>query len=125
MLLWFGLEGVTLKTTSASPVVLRELLQHLRLWWRLLRDRRVPLLLKLAVPGLALAYFLWPMDFLYDLIPVLGQVDDVLIVLLALKLFESWAPRSVVAEHWARVTGKSPGGPGDGAEVIDGEYRVL
>jgi len=85
----------------------------------------VPTLLKLAVPGLALAYLLWPMDFLYDLFPLLGQVDDVLIVLLALKLFESWAPRAVVAQHWSRMTGESSGGAGDSAEVIDGEYRVL
>ena len=82
--------------------------------------------MKLAVPGLALAYFLWPMDILYDLIPALGQVDDVLVLLLALKLFESWAPRGVVAEHWARMGGHSPGESGGAAaDVIDGDYRVL
>lgn len=114
-----------LKATTASPAILRELLQHLKLWWRLLRDPRVPTLLKLAVPGLAIAYLLWPLDFLSDFFPLLGQVDDLVVILLALKLFESWAPRAVVAEQWDRVRGRS-GSPGDdGPDVIDGDYRVL
>ncbi|NPV06397.1 MAG: DUF1232 domain-containing protein [Anaerolineae bacterium] len=104
---------------------LSELLLHLRLWWRLLRDPRVPGVLKLAVPALALVYVLWPADLLLDLVPVLGQVDDVLVLLLALRLFESWAPRSVVTEHLARLrrSGAPAGAHGD--DVIDGEYRIL
>ncbi len=106
--------------------MLRELLQHLKLWWGLVRDPRVPALLKVAVPGLAVAYLLWPLDLLSDLFPFLGQIDDLVVILLALKLFESWAPRAVVAEQWARVRGTWPESPGDdGSEVIEGEYRVL
>lgn len=105
---------------------LSELVLHLRLWWRLLQDPRVPTLLKLAVPALALVYLLWPADLLIDLIPVIGQVDDVLVLLLGLRLFESWAPRAVVAEHLGRLRHQpqGPQAPGDG-DVIDGEYRVL
>ena len=105
---------------------LNELVLHLRLWWRLLQDPRVPTVLKLAVPALVLAYLLWPADALLDLIPVLGQADDVLVLMLGLRLFESWAPRPVVMEHLAHLR-HSPMGPrpAEDGEVIDGEYRIL
>jgi len=66
--------------------------------WRLFRDRRVPLAAKLVLP-LLLLYVLTPFDIVPDFIPVLGQLDDLLIVGLGLALFLRLCPPQVVAEH--------------------------
>lgn len=44
-----------------------------------LRDKRTPLAAKLLLL-LALAYLLLPFDLVPDFIPVLGQIDDLVIV---------------------------------------------
>lgn len=85
----------------------------LRLAWRLLLDRRVGVAVKL-VPFLALLYLLFPLDFLPDFIPGLGQLDDVAILLLGLRLFLRLAPPDRVAHHRDEIAG-----PG----VVEGEWR--
>jgi uncharacterized membrane protein YkvA (DUF1232 family) len=94
-------------------------IQQVRLAWALIRDDRVPLLLK-AIPLLALIYVISPIDLIPDFIPVLGQVDDVGIAMLALSLFNALAPADVVAEHQQRLSGGtgSTNGP-----VIDIEAK--
>ena len=66
--------------------------------WRLLRDPRVPLATKL-VPVASLLYLLWPIDVLADAWPVIGQLDDLGVLLLGLRLFLRLAPAHVVAAH--------------------------
>ena len=62
---------------------LGEVLGNLRLSWNLIRDRRVPLWLK-GIPFLALLYVLWPVDLVADILPGLGQLDDLTVILLGL-----------------------------------------
>lgn len=69
--------------------------------WRLWRDRRVPLVPRLLLPAVVL-YLLMPIDIIPDFIPVLGQLDDLLVVILALGLFLRLTPRNVMADHIAR-----------------------
>jgi uncharacterized membrane protein YkvA (DUF1232 family) len=70
-----------------------------RLCWRLWRDRRVPKYLKAMVVA-TLLYVLSPVDLIPGfLIPVIGQLDDVTLVLLASYLFVRWSPQEVVQEH--------------------------
>lgn len=69
--------------------------------WRLWRDRRVPLRARLLLPAVAL-YLAMPIDIIPDFIPVLGQLDDVLVVVLALGLFIRMTPREVIEGHIAR-----------------------
>ena len=57
----------------------------------MLRDPRAPKLSKL-VAILALLYVISPVDFVSDLIPVLGWVDDGVIALLLLKLAIHFLP---------------------------------
>jgi uncharacterized membrane protein YkvA (DUF1232 family) len=104
---------------------MRLLWWRLRLWWRLLRDPRVPDLFKLLLPGLALVYVLWPGDILPDIFPFFGQLDDVAVALLALRLFESFVPPSLLREHWDALRGRKRPHPEEDSEVIDAEYRVL
>ena len=73
-----------------------------RLCWDLMRDRRVPFYLKL-IPLFAVIYFFSPYDLLPDLIiPGLGQVDDILVIFLACRLFFSLVPREIMREYQER-----------------------
>jgi uncharacterized membrane protein YkvA (DUF1232 family) len=74
------------------------------LFRRLLADRRVPRRSKVAV-ALALAYLAIPLDVVPDFIPVAGQLDDAVVVALALRYALRGAGPGLVREHW-------PGGPG-------------
>lgn len=78
-----------------------------RLFLRLLGDSRVGVFAKaLLVSGVV--YALTPLDFLPDLLPMLGQVDDLAIFAMACKIFLQLCPLPVVREHAAAIdrTGK-------------------
>jgi len=68
-----------------------------RLYWRLFRDRRVPILPK-ALLVLTLVYVVSPLDIIPDFIPVIGEMDDVVVVLSGLWLFIRLCPPEVVRE---------------------------
>ena len=70
----------------------------LKLVWRLLRDRRVPLFTKI-IPVIAFLYLAWPTDIIKDFIPILGHLDDLIIVSLLLLLFIAASPGQVVADQ--------------------------
>lgn len=69
------------------------------LFERLLRDRRVPRTRKLMLAGVV-AYLAFPLDLVPDFIPVLGQLDDALVVALALRALARGAGVGLLAEHW-------------------------
>ncbi len=68
-----------------------------RLYWRLFRDWRVPILPK-ALLVLALVYVVSPLDVIPDFIPVIGEMDDIVVVLSGLWLFIRLCPPEVVRE---------------------------
>ena len=70
----------------------------LRLYWRLLCDRRVPLWPKAVLVG-TLVYVASPIDVLPDLLPLVGQLDDLTLVALVARFFLGWCPAEVVTEH--------------------------
>jgi uncharacterized membrane protein YkvA (DUF1232 family) len=75
-----------------------------RLYWRLFNDSRVSVIPK-ALLLAAIAYVLSPVDILPDWFPpILGEVDDIVVIALALKLFISLSPRHVVQEHVQRIS---------------------
>jgi uncharacterized membrane protein YkvA (DUF1232 family) len=88
--------------------LLLELPRLVRLYVGLLRDRRVSVWPKLMLLA-ALAYVVLPLDFLPDTIPLLGQVDDTVILLAAAHWFVRWCPRDVVAEHVRALGGGGSG----------------
>lgn len=83
--------------------MLRAIIEQLLLTWRLFRDPRVSLWSK-AIPVLAVAYVLSPIDLIPDFIIGLGQLDDLGIVLGAMRLFESVTPEFIVQEHRKEIT---------------------
>jgi uncharacterized membrane protein YkvA (DUF1232 family) len=77
--------------------VLRHLPSFVRLYWRLFRDRRVPILPKLLLV-LTCVYVLSPFDIIPDFVPVIGEADDVVVLLAGLWLFIRLCPPEVVRE---------------------------
>src|SRR5213596_1652299 len=71
----------------------------LALLYRLIRDPRVPRWSKVIL-GVAIAYVMNPFDLMPDFLPPLGQVDDVMVVVLALELLIREAGPEIVREHW-------------------------
>jgi uncharacterized membrane protein YkvA (DUF1232 family) len=86
-------------TTRARVLeVLVHLPSFLRLYWRLFRDPRVSIWPKAMLVG-ALAYVVLPFDLIPDFVPLIGEVDDVVILLAAARWFLGWCPPEVVQEH--------------------------
>ena len=75
---------------------------YARMVWGILRDPRTPIGLK-GMLAAALAYVVMPVDLIPDVIPILGQADDLTVLLLVLDLFIQNAPAEVRAEHTARA----------------------
>jgi uncharacterized membrane protein YkvA (DUF1232 family) len=75
---------------------------YVRVVWGILRDPRTPIGLK-GMLAAALAYVVMPIDLVPDAIPILGQADDLTVLLLVLDLFIQNAPAEVRAEHTARA----------------------
>ena len=76
---------------------------------RLMVDPRVPAKERLLVAG-AIVYAFVPLDFIPDMLPFIGQVDDAYLVALSLlRLMSATDPR-VVREHWR--------GGGDVVELV-------
>ncbi len=75
---------------------------YARVVWGLVRDPRTPLPLK-ALLGAGLAYVVVPLDLVPDAIPILGQADDLTVLLLVLDMFIANAPAEVREEHAARA----------------------
>lgn len=66
---------------------------------RLLADHRVPRSRKFALL-LALAYLALPIDLIPDFVPVAGQLDDVVVVALALRFVLRSGGPALVEELW-------------------------
>jgi uncharacterized membrane protein YkvA (DUF1232 family) len=70
---------------------------YARLIWALMRDARVPASRK-AVLGLAAGYVLLGRDLIPDDIPLLGRLDDLAVVVLAVEVFFDGIPEEVLQE---------------------------
>ena len=101
--------------------VLTQLLKTGRLALRLLKDRRVPLYAK-VVPVLAILYTLSPLDFVPDVLPVLGQLDDIAILAAGFELFIKLCPEDVVAEHESALGRRPPRTVEGVARPVDRPY---
>lgn len=82
--------------------MLRHLPHFARLYWRLLRDPRVSIWPKgLLVVGVL--YVLSPIDLIPDFVPVIGEVDDLIVLIVLCRLFVYLCPPEVVLDHVRRI----------------------
>lgn len=76
-----------------------QLPNFLRLLYGLLTDARVNPVDKLLVAA-AVGYVIMPMDLIPDFIPFIGEVDDVFVLMLAIRRLMQNAGRTVLLDHW-------------------------
>jgi uncharacterized membrane protein YkvA (DUF1232 family) len=82
-----------------------------KLLYRLLRDERIPRKRRLAMTVVGV-YVASPIDIVPDFIPVLGSVDDLLVLAFAVDYLLRASPPEVVEQYWD--------GTQDGLELVRG-----
>ncbi len=94
----------TTSDQSSEPSILSELKRLARrvkvevhTLWLAFRDRRTPWYVK-AILVLLLLYLASPIDLIPDVIPVLGMLDDLVVIAFALWLCYRLIPKEVMAE---------------------------
>ena len=95
-----------------------------------LRHPRVPWRAKIAA-GVGVGYIFSPIQLIPTFIPVIGQLDDLCVLLVAMKALRKWTPPEVMAECEAqagnqlRVERRREAGDAEGAalpRVFDRRY---
>jgi uncharacterized membrane protein YkvA (DUF1232 family) len=100
--------------TSSDPSRLTDLVNRGRLAIKLFMDPNVSAAAK-AIPVLAILYLLSPIDLIPDF-PIIGQIDDIAVLLIALRLFTDMAGQ--------KVMGNASPEPDDHDAPISADYRV-
>jgi uncharacterized membrane protein YkvA (DUF1232 family) len=121
-------QGIPNQPSSSNRLgILAEIVRNAQLVWRLLKDPRVPLLTKLILPGVVALYVLSPIDAMPDVLPLLGQLDDIAVLLAGVAIFTELCPREIVAEHRAALLREATTGRTSvpESETVDAEYRVI
>lgn len=70
----------------------------LPLFWRLYKDRRISMWLKIAALA-GFVYIISPLDLIPDLLTGIGWLDDTIFALLIVQMFIESAPTNIVEEH--------------------------
>lgn len=110
-----------------QPGFFQEIWQQIRLVYKLILDPEVPIYLK-ALPFVAVVYLLLPFDFLPDVIPGLGQLDDLTILIIGAKIFIDMAPQDVVQRHLRNLQSVSDRIASEGEqidEIEDGDADII
>jgi uncharacterized membrane protein YkvA (DUF1232 family) len=76
--------------------------QKIGLLWSLYRDKRTPLAVK-VLPILAVIYGVSPIDFVPDFLPLLGQMDDIVMIASLLLAAYNMIPKDLYRQERERV----------------------
>ena len=93
------------------------------LFLRLMLDKRVPLKLKI-LPVIAVVYLLLPWDFIPDLMPLIGWIDDIVVLILTVGIFFVFGPLSILTRNIGQNHDLDNEQPVNG-KVVEGKYRVV
>lgn len=80
--------------------------KEVALYKRVIFDARTPFIAK-ACYGLLIGYAVFPFDFISDFIPVLGQIDDLILIPILFIIARSLTPKDVMREHKKIVAKKN------------------
>jgi uncharacterized membrane protein YkvA (DUF1232 family) len=80
----------------------QKLKQEIKVYRLILKDRRTPRRAKILV-WVAIGYALLPFDLIPDFIPVIGQLDDLIIVPALLTIAVKMVPGEVIADCRAKA----------------------
>ena len=94
----------------SRPGLLRTFLSQVRLALRLVREPHVWWLTK-AVPLLTVVYIVSPLDFIPDVLPIIGQLDDLAVLLIAIEIFVRLCPAPAAEFHRAAIAQGRPYSP--------------
>ncbi|MGE0682270.1 MAG: YkvA family protein [Candidatus Binatia bacterium] len=84
--------------------ILRHLPNFVKLYWRLFKDARVPLRAKIILFA-AVLYLVSPFDLLPDFfLPLMGRIDDLVVLIIGARWFISLCPPDVVQEHVKKIS---------------------
>jgi uncharacterized membrane protein YkvA (DUF1232 family) len=115
--------GLGTRSWMSLPSLLRTLVLQARLTIRLLREPGVPLIVK-ALPLVAILYVVLPLDFVPDVLPIVGQLDDLGVIVIALDAFVRLCPSRAVEFHRRAMTGRRKYSPMPSTgDVIDVEFH--
>ena len=104
-------------TISHQGGVVRNVINQLKLIFRLLGDSRVNVFAKLIPIG-ALVYLVSPIDAIS--FPIVGALDDAAVLWLGSYIFTELCPPEVVQEHIKALAGNMKGNEAD-EDVVDAE----
>ena len=116
---------VSVRMTSwlSRSGLLSRLLSNGRLALRLIREPRVPRLIK-TLPLMAVLYIISPLDLAPDVLPLLGQIDDLGVLLIALEVFLRLCPPGATVFHQASLAAGQRYSPMSAADdIIDAEWH--
>ncbi|MBI5211874.1 MAG: DUF1232 domain-containing protein [Nitrospirae bacterium] len=85
----------------------KQLKSAVKLYKRVIKDKRTPLPAKIIL-GLAVGYMLMPFDIIPDFIPVIGHIDDAVIVPLLVFIAFKMIPKEVVEDYRLQINNLSP-----------------
>ncbi|MDB5711349.1 MAG: rane protein [Sphingomonas bacterium] len=107
------------------PSLVRRLAVEAHAVWLATRDPRTPLGVR-AVGWLIAGYALSPIDLIPDFIPVLGLVDDMLLIPLGIWLFERLLPAGRMDEYRAEAMEAQSGPQGmAGVAIVIALWAVM
>ncbi|MCK9582189.1 MAG: DUF1232 domain-containing protein [Endomicrobiales bacterium] len=76
----------------------KRLKTELRLYKNVFKDKRTPIVAKVCF-GIGIGYLLLPFDLIPDFIPVIGHLDDAVIVPFFIYLALKFTPSEIINEH--------------------------
>lgn len=79
--------------------------EEFRLYQSVLKDKRTPKLAKILL-GLAIGYMIMPFDLIPDFIPVIGHLDDMIIIPIIVIIAIKIIPDEVVQDCRSKLYGQ-------------------
>lgn len=89
---------------------------------KLMLDRRIPIKYKL-LPALGLAYVILPFDIIPDMLPILGFLDDIIILVGSIIIFMIFGPLKKLSDTIKNSNMKE--NRQKETDVVEGEYRII